>query len=804
MKYGYFDDERFEYVITNPKTPVKWINYVGTLNFGGIIDHTGGMLLCKKDPALNRITKYIPQMPAGDFKGTTIYYRLKRDSGVQIFSPLFVPTLVPYELYECHIGLGYTTIKSRYFGIDTEVTYFSPDNESCVVWDIKISNGSGDNVSLDVIPVVEYSHPDAAKQFNNADWVPQTMQGRLMSRDVELAALMQYPYFKKETAVNFFTSNAPVSSFETDRARFLGDHEYASWQHPLALDRDELSDYETHRGDNISALMHHLGDLGAGQTRRLVIQLGQADSPAMAAPIIAKYRDEREVDQALDEMKAYWRTYLGKMHVETPNAAMNSMLNVFNPYQCHTTFNWSRFLSLYQLGLGARGIGFRDSSQDVLAVIDRIPEDALGLIRKLLSVQKPDGSAMHQFFPLTMEATIGDAKEREDRPDFYGDDHLWIVLAVADYIKETGDFDFLKEEIPYYSLDTKEPKQTGTVLEHLLRAVEFSRANVGRHGLPLLGYADWNDTVNLPTGAESLFVTNQYGKALRELIALFKAQEDVDNAEKYQRCYDEMKVNFEKYAWDGEWFIRYFDKAGEPLGSKSNKHCQIYANGQSWSVISGLADPAKAQQALQSLYDKLNTSKGIKLCTPGYEGWDENVGGITSYPPGAKENCGIFLHTNPWVMIAETLVGNGDRAFQYYDQINPVAKNDIIDEFECEPYVYPQNILSNEHPQFGLARNSWLSGTASWAYQAGTKFILGVMPTFEGLSINPCIPKAWDGFRVTRKFQGAAYNIEVKNPDHVSQGVKRVTVDGNLIDGVLLPNFKDGKAHTVEVLMGTS
>ena len=801
MKYGYFDDANFEYVITNPHTPVKWINYVGTLDFGGIVDHTGGLLICKKDPALNRITKYIPQMPAGEFKGATVFFRLQESGGYKVFSPLYVPSLLPFDAFECRIGLGYTTIKSSYFGIDTSITYFSPDTETCVLWDVQISNRSRKTIDLDVIPVVEYSHFDAAKQFSNADWVPQTMQGRLLSDQDGTKVLGQYAYMRKETHINFFTTNQPASSFETDRAGFLGNHEYTTWGQPHSLQNDELSNYETHRGDNIAALMHHLKGIKDGASRRIVVQLGQIDSKEAAASVIEKFRSEAEVDAAFSQLKAYWKARLGKMQVETPDPSMNSMLNVFNPYQCHTTFNWSRFLSLYQLGLGARGIGFRDSSQDVLGCVDRAPDEAVGLIRKLLSVQKPDGSAMHQFFPLTMAATIGDAHEYEDRPNYYGDDHLWIIFAVVEYLKETGDLDFLKEEIPFYRVSSKDPEESGTVLEHLVRAVRFTKHNTGRHGLPLLGFADWNDTVNLPTGAESMFIANQYGKALSDLIDLFTHLGDEAAVDKYKKDYEEMKARFDEHAWDGAWFIRYFDKDGNALGTRKAKHCQIYANGQSWPVISGFAEGDRAALALESLNEKLNTSKGIKLCTPGYEGWDENVGGITSYPPGAKENCGIFLHTNPWVMIAETIVGNGDRAYEYYSQVNPVAKNDCIDEFECEPYVYPQNILSDEHPQFGLARNSWLSGTASWAYQAGTKYILGIQPTFGGLCINPCIPKRWNGFKVTRKFRGAEYQIEVKNPNHVSKGVAELKVDGEIVDGNIIPLCSEG-VHRVEVTMG--
>jgi cellobiose phosphorylase len=320
--------------------------------------------------------------------------------------------------------------------------------------------------------------------------------------------------------------------------------------------------------------------------------------------------------------------------------------------------------------------------------------------------------------------------------------------------------------------------------------------------LPLLGFADWNDTVNLRSGAESLFTANLYGSALREMIELARFLNDQASVEKYTAHYEEMKKRVNAHAWDGGWYIRYFDADGAPIGSRSNSEGQIHANGQSWPIISGFAPPDRARVALDALRERLNTRNGIKLSTPGYNGFDPNKGGVTTYPPGAKENGGIFLHANPWVIIAETLVGNGDRAFEYYDQVNPAAKNERIDAFECEPYVYPQNILGDEHPLFGLARNSWLSGTAAWGYQAGTKYILGILPTFDGLKIAPCIPRAWDGFKVTRRFRGAVYRIEVENPEHICKGVRTVRVDGDEIQGDVLPIYADGKTHHVQVTMG--
>jgi len=803
MKYGYFDDKNREYVITNPKTPVKWINYAGTLAFGGIVDHTGGALICRGDPALNRITKYIPRIPSSEFKGETVYLRFKQGQGYRVFSPFFVPTLAPYDLYECHVGLGYTRIVSQFCGIRTEVTIFVPLGGSQEIRDIRITNVSDRSLEIDAIPLVEYTHPDALKQLTNADWVPQTMQGKVYRDQDGLAILTQYAFMNKDTQVNYFTSNQPVSSFESDRRQFLGDNEYGTWAHPLSLERDELSNYQALRGDNIGALLHRVGVIRPGETVRLITQLGQAESVAQAMPSIQGYRDPAEVGRALEELPAFWDRYLSVLQVETPDAAMNSLVNVHNPRQCYITPNWSRYLSLYQLGYGARGIGFRDSSQDVMGALAGAPQEAMTLLRKLLQVHKRNGCAMHQFNPLTMEANEGDSSEVEGAPKYYSDDHLWIALAVTAYLKETGDLVFLDEAIPYYEKDGGgRPLESGTVLDHLRRAIKFTWRDAGAHGLALLGFSDWNDTVNLGAGAESLFTANLFGKALLEMIELTQHLGDEESLARYTEYYETMKQRGNEHGWDSEWYVRYFDADGTPLGSSANTHGQIYANGQSWPVISGFAQPERATAALEAVRQRLNTCNGIKLSTPGYDGFDPIKGGITTYPPGAKENGGIFLHANPWVIIAETMLGNGDRAYEYYRQINPVAKNDRIDEYECEPYVFPQNILGDEHPQFGLARNSWLTGTASWAYQAATHFILGLRPMYEGLLIDPCIPSRWDGFKATRQFRGAVYQIEVVNPHHICKGVTSVKVDGQEIAGNVVPVFGDGKTHHVEITMG--
>lgn len=810
--YGYFDDAKREYIITNPKTPVKWINYIGTLAFGGFVDHTGGLLLCKGDPALNRITKYIPQLPASDFKGATLYLRYQepgapgdlhreQQPNYRVFSPFFVPTLDKYDLYECHVGLGYTRIVSHFYGIRTEATIFVPAGENVLVQAITITNVGQTARQVDAIPVVEYTHPNALMQFTNADWIPQTMVSQAVEEEDGRLHLIQYPFMHRDNKINIFTSNRPASSFESDRKKFLGDNEYGAWANPLALQQPELSNSQALRGDNIGALLHPLGLLQPGQSEQLIVLLAQAADLAAAHPLIHRYRNPRNVKTALKKMAGFWENYLSKLQVNTPDASTNAILNVHNPRQCYITLNWSRYLSLYQLGLGSRGIGFRDSSQDVMGVLASAPEEGVALMRKLLQTQKRDGSAMHQFNPLTMVAEAGEATD-ESRPNYYSDDHLWIILAVTAYLKETGNIPFLHEEIPFYDRDKQgQPLESGAVWEHLRRAIAFTRADVGRHGLPLAGFADWNDTINLRAGAESLFTANLYGRALLELIALAQHLQFDNSAADFRACYDAMKETVNREAWDGAWYVRYFDFDGAPLGSHSNEQGQIYANAQSWPVLSGFADGERARQALDAVYERLNTANGIKLSAPGFNGHDPDKGGVTTYPPGAKENGGIFLHANPWVMIAETMLGDGDRAYAYYRQINPAAKNEIIDLFEAEPYAYPQNILGDEHPQHGLGRNSWLSGTASWTYQAGTQWILGIRPDYDGLIVDPCIPREWAGFTAVRHFRNAIYHITVENPAHICKGVKKMTVDGKKVKGHTAPIFNDGQAHQVHVVL---
>ncbi len=802
MQNGYFDETNHEYVITNPKTPVKWINYIGSLDFGGFVDQTGGALICRNDPALNRITKYITQNPDSDFKGESLYIRIHKDQGFQIFSPFFVPTLTELDSYECRVGLGYTVITSSFANLRCEVTIFVPENKHVEIRDIKITNLGNNPLKLDVIPVVEYTHFDALKQLTNADWVPQTMQSRLVNHQ-DKSILIQYPFMNRDRQINYFTANIPCSSYETDRFHFLGNSGYGTWVSPQSLLADQLGNHLANRGDNIAAMIIPFGIVRPGECHQVITQLGQTDQISSVLSQINQFNNPKFTQKALESLKTKWFDFLSTLHVETPDVEMNQMLNTFNPYQCVMTATWSRYLSYYQLGYGARGIGFRDNAQDIMGITTNDPGFAKKLLLRLISTQKRDGSAMHQFNPLTMIANEGDSLEMEDRYHFYSDDHLWMILAVAQYLKETGDLPFLETEIPFYEKDKQEQViESGTVLEHIERGLSFTLNHLGTHGLPLLGFADWNDTVNLPKGAESSFTACLFGRAALEMIRLYKFLGNQQSAEKLTANYEKIKTNFLKHAWDGAWFIRYFDHNGQPIGSKTNQYSKIYTNAQSWAVLSGFALQEQAAQALDAVYEKLNTKFGIKLSTPGFNGYDPVLGGVTTYPPGAKENGGIFLHSNPWVMIAETMLGNGEHAYQYYNQINPANKNDLIEIFEQEPYVYPQNILGDEHPQFGLARNSWLSGTASWAFQAATQYILGIRPDYAGLILDPCIPAAWDGFQVTRKIRNSTYQIKIHNPNNKNKGINHMTVDGVQHPPQPIPYFEDDKIHQIEVWLG--
>ncbi|MBI5700283.1 glycosyl transferase [Candidatus Saganbacteria bacterium] len=803
MKFGHFDVENNEYVIERPDTPTPWINYIGKGQYGGIVSNTGGGYSFDRDPKNKRLLRYRYNSIPVDQPGRYVY--IKDESKGFYWSPTWQPTTqipisksqIPNKSqiqndeimnYECRHGLGYTTITTTYENIESKITYFVPGDEALELWHVKIKNKDNKARKLKLFSYAEFSFYDSMKDQTNVDWCQQINQGTFKNNSIFWTSFM------KTLGYTFFSTNAKVHSFDTDREKFIGN--YKTLLNPIAVTNGTCSNSEALRGNGIGSLCIEV-ELAPNEEKEIVFILGTAETPEVALPMIKKYRDLNTVHASFDNLKRSWSEYISKIEVKTPDTEVNVMLNTWNQYQCRSTFNWSRFVSLYQLGVN-RGMGFRDTAQDTLGVMHAIPEEAKNTIIKLLKIQYKEGYAAHQFYPLTGEIDIGDAVEGSKKSaKWYSDDHLWPILATCAYIKETGNFKFLDEKV-------KSLNGVGTVLEHLQAAIEFSATHTGDHGLTLAGWADWDDTLNLDTGkgkAESVWSCMLLGRALLDMIELCQVIKKPKLVEKYKKLHEQFKSAVNKDGWDGKWYLRAYTDEGKKVGSDQNEKAKIYLLVQSWAVMAGFADEEKSKLALDSAHKMLNSKYGLVLIAPAYNHFDFKIGGTTTYPPGAKENGGVFLQTNPWQVIAQAMVGNGDRAYQYGTQILPSKKNDIADLYEVEPYVYCQNILGKEHPQFGLGRNSWLTGTAAWAYVAWIQYILGVRAEYNGLRINPCIPKKWNGFEIKKQFRGANYFIVVRNPENAAHGVKQLIVDGKNIDGNLAPIFESGDHH-IEAVLG--
>lgn len=789
MKFGHFDVESNEYVIERPDTPTPWINYIGGGQYGGIVSNTGGGYSFDKDPKNKRLLRYRYNSIPIDQPGRYLYIRDEKTE--EFWSPTWQPTFTDLDEYECRHGMGYTKIKGSFSKIESEVLYFVPDNNEAIeLWVLKIKNKDGKKRKLKVFTYAEFSFYDSIKDQTNVDWCQQINQATFENSSIFWTAFM------KTLGYTFFSTNAKVHSFDTDREKFIG--AYHSLANPMAVKTGKCANSLVLRGNGVGSICVEVV-LNAKEEKEIVFMLGSSENPDKAMHLIKKYRNPETVHESFENLKKYWINYISNIQVKTPNADINFMLNLWNQYQCKSTFNWSRFVSLYQLGVN-RGMGFRDSAQDTLGVMHTIPEEAKAMILKLLKIQYKEGCAAHQFYPLTGEIDVGDAAEGSKKSaKWYSDDHLWIIVATCAYLKETGNLKFLDERVKYVD------KDEGTVFEHLQKAIEFSQEHVGAHGLTLAGWADWDDTLNLDTGkgkAESVWSCMLLGKAILEMIELCTALKKDDLAKKYSDLHEHFKEVVNKDGWDGKWYLRAYTDEGKKVGTSDNEKAKIYLLVQSWAVMAGFADKKRAFSSLDSAYQMLNTKYGLVLIYPAYDKFDWKIGGTTTYPPGAKENGGIFLQTNPWQVIAETIVGNGDRAYQYAMQILPSAKNDIVDLYEVEPYVYCQNILGKEHPMFGLGRNSWLTGTAAWAYVSWIQYILGIKSEYNGLRIDPCIPLEWKGFEIKKYFRGANYYIVVRNPEGVSSGIKQVIVDGKKTKNNLIPIFSDSKDHHIEITLG--
>ncbi|MGH2679796.1 MAG: GH36-type glycosyl hydrolase domain-containing protein [Actinomycetota bacterium] len=805
-RYGCFDDEAREYVISRPDTPLPWINYLGSEDFVGIISNTAGGYSFYRDARLRRLTRYRYNAVPADTGGRCLYLR---DAATGAFwSPSWQPVRTELDDYRCRHGLGYSVIGSRTSGIETETLYFVPLGQTLEIWRTRITNRRERAVRLSLFSAVEFCLWDA--------WDDQTnYQRNLSTGEVEVHEGVVYhktEYRERRDHFAYFACSEEVAGFDTQRESFLGP--YRGWDRPIAVERGSSSDSIAHGWAPIGS--HHVElDLAPDEMREVVFLLGYAENPPEAKfdppgsttldrravrRVMDRFLRVDEVEGAFRRLREHWSELLDTVQVSTPNEHVDRMVNVWNPYQCMATFNLSRSASSFDTGIG-RGIGFRDSSQDLLGFVHMVPERARERILDLAATQLPTGGAYHQYQPLTKRGNdaIGSG---------FNDDPLWLILAAAAYVEETGDRGILDEPVPY----DNEPGSETPLYEHLRRALGYTLDRLGPHGLPQIGRADWNDCLNLNAFsmepgesfqtvpnreggvAESVFIAGQFVLAAEELAQVSELRGRPDDAAHARAERDRMAEAVRRHGWDGAWFLRAYDHDGRVVGSGENEEGKIWIEPQGICVMAGIGlDDGRAVRALDAVEEHLGTPHGLVLLAPAYSRYHVELGEISSYPPGYKENGGVFSHTNPWIAIAETIVGNGDRAMERYLRINPSAREDLSDLHRCEPYVYAQVIAGNGAATPGEAKNSWLTGSAAWNYVAITQWILGIRPEHRGLRIDPCLPADWGGFEALRRFRGSTYRIAIRKPVGTTGRVSGVSVDGRPIDGnlVLAPTGSD-------------
>ncbi len=814
MRFGHFDDDRREYVINRPDTPLPWINYLGTDAYFGIISNTAGGYSFYRDARLRRLTRYRYNNAPFDFGGRYLY--LRDGATGEFWSPTWQPTRTPLDSYECRHGMSYTQISSSYAGISAETLYFVPLGETLEVWRARITNDRSDVAELSLFSSVEFSLWDAQDDATN-------FQRNFNTGQVEVVDGVIYhktEYRERRDHFAFFACSEELAGFDTQRDTFLGP--YRSWDNPVAVERGESFDSIAH-GWSPSGSHHVKLTLQPGETREVVFVLGYAENPVeekfdppgsqtinktRVKPVIEQWLQPANVEAGLQALRARWDDLLGALQVSTPDTDTDRMVNIWNAYQCMVTFNMSRSTSFYESGIG-RGMGFRDSNQDLLGFVHMIPERARERILDIAATQLETGGAYHQYQPLTKRGN-------NDIGSGFNDDPLWLILGVAAYIKESGDWSILDEPVPY---DNREDL-AAPLYDHLQRSLRYTLDRLGPHGLPLIGRADWNDCLNLNCfsttpgepfqttenqeggQAESVFIAGLFVLAAKELAGIATRRDLADEAEAYVAEAEKMAATIGEHGWDGEWFRRAYDFYGNVIGSSDNDEGKIFIEPQGICILGGVGmGDGTAEKALASVREHLATPHGIVLQQPPYSRYYVELGEISSYPPGYKENAGIFCHTNPWLMIAEAMVGNADGAFDYYKRINPSAREEISEVHRCEPYVYAQMIAGKDAPTHGEAKNSWLSGTAAWNYVAVSQWILGIRADFDGLRVDAMIPSPWTGFTAKRRFRGATYDITVRKPEGTTARVTHLVVDGERVEGTLVPLAEPGRTVRVEAVV---
>jgi len=812
MKYGHFDDANREYVITNPKTPFPWINYLGNTDFFSLISNTAGGYSFYKDAKFRRLNRYRYNNVPMDDGGRYFYI----NDGEHIWNPGWKPSKTTLDHYECRHGMNYTKISGEKNGIKAETLFFVPLNTWAEIQKVSLTNTSNKTKKFKFFSYNEWALWNAASDMEN-------FQRNFSTGEVEVQDAVIYhktEYRERRNHFAYYAVNTKIDGFDTDRESFIG--LYNSHANPEVVIAGQPKNTVAHGWSPIASHYKEI-ELKPGENTDLIFVLGYVENAeedkweskgiinkTKAKEVISKFDTTEKVEAALAELRAYWDAILNKFTIDSGDDRLDRQVNIWNQYQCMVTFNFSRSASYFESGIG-RGMGFRDSNQDLLGFVHQAPERARQRVIDIASTQFLDGGCYHQYQPLTKRGNneVGGG---------FNDDPMWLILGVTSYIKESGDFTILEEMIPF----DNDESLAQTMFDHLTISFNHVINNLGPHKLPLIGRADWNDCLNLNcfstdpnesfqttennaegSKAESLMIAGLFVYYGREYIDLCKVLGKTNEANRAQKEVDTMVISIKENGWDGEWFLRAYDFYGNKIGSRENEEGKIFIESNGWCTMAKIGDEdGMCEKALDAVKERLDTTYGIVLNNPAYTKYHIEMGEISTYPPGYKENGGIFCHNNPWIMIGETELGRGDMAYDYYTKITPAFIEDIQDLHKTEPYVYSQMIAGKDAFKPGEAKNSWLTGTAAWNYAAITQHILGIRPALQGLLIDPCIPKKWDGFKVSRKFRGYTLKIEVKNPKHVSKGVAEITINGNKIKGNLIPVLEKNKIYDVMVTLG--
>ncbi len=799
MKYGYFDDKNREYVIERPDVPVSWTNYLGVKDFCTVISHNAGGYSFFKSTEHHRITRFRPNGIPLDRPGHYVYIR--DDETGEYWSISWQPVGKDFNKakYTCRHGLSYSKFQCDYQNIEADQLLFIPVNDDVELWDVKIKNKSGKPRKLSVFSYVEFS-------FHHIEIDNQNLQMSLYASGSSYKdGIIEYDFFYEPWTFHFFTSNFKPDSYDCVRDTFIGN--YRTETNPISVERGKLQN-NTELGGNHCGALHKQITLQPGAEERLIFMLGVGSREDAGLAIKEKYSDLKNVDSAFDDLKKYWEKKTSVFQCKTPNQGLDTMINTWTLYQAETCVVWSRFGSFVEVG-GRVGLGYRDTSQDIMGVVHTNPEKTKQRIIELLKGHTSMGYGLHLFDPEVFEPkedklpgvklpTVVPSPSADEivhgLEDVCADDAIWLVASICEWIVENGDIEFFGHVVTY--ADGGE----GTVYEHLTKILDFSADYVGQTGICQGLRADWNDCLNLG-GGESAMVSFMHYWAINIFIDSAKKLGQDDDVKKYTAMAEKVRKASEEVLWDGEWYIRGFTKKGVKIGSKETEEGKLFLNAQTWAVYSGVASEERGKQCMDAVDKHLYSKYGLHLLWPAYSNPDDDIGYVTRVYKGIKENASIFSHANPWAVIAECKLGCGSRAMKFYDSILPYNQNDMIETREAEPYSYCQFIMGKDHSAHGRSRHPWLTGPASWFYLAATKHILGIQTTYEGLIIDPCIPSDWDQFEVSRKWQGALYNIKVINPASVEKGIKSIQLNGKNISNPI-PIQKAGSVNEIEVIMG--